>query len=160
MSKYKSKDERITRREACTILDQRRFDGAVRSGVLVSHGKDGAAGKTSPLLFNQEAVRALAKAVADELTVEGTELRKAAKRIAKRTPPLTRRQIAAEIGKTQTGILIRCGALQPDGVLTDTQTAAHTYAPDHVGEVIADLADAKTAEGRLFRASSKVRVPA
>lgn len=168
MSKYRPLDAPITRREACTIIDRKRFDAAVRSGELVPLGKMSAdmivsadlGPRTAPLVFDQQAVRALAKAVADELAIEAADYRTAAKVVARRQPPLTRRQIAGAIGKRQTGILVRAGALQPYGTLTDTQTAAHTYDPADVAKAINDLADLRLAESRLFAAASKVRVPA
>lgn len=168
MSKYKPLAAPITRQEACTIIDRKRFDGAVRAGALIPLGKmsggavvpaeDGA--QTAPLVFNQERVREFAKAVSLTLALEAAEHRTAAKSIAKRQPPLTRRQIATHLGKKQTGILIRSGTLKPYGALTDTQTAAHTYDPADVAEAINALADVRYAESRLLRDSAKVRVPA
>jgi hypothetical protein len=169
MSKYLPLDDPITRREACTILDRKRFDAAVRAGVIETLGKRGADGnvvpveegaQTAPLVFSQEAVRGYAGAVADELLVEASEHRAAAKDIAKRKPPLTRRQIAAVLGKRQTGIFIRAGVLTPDGALTDTQTAAHTYDPTVVARVITNVAEARTAEARLLLTGAKTRIPA
>jgi len=168
MSKYKPLDAPITRREACTILDRKRFDGAVRSGELAPLGKLGIDGlyavefgpQTAPLVFDQAAVRSYAKAIADELQIAAAEHRSAAKDIAKRQPPLTRRQIATHLGKKQTGILIRAGVIEPYGALTDTQTAAHTYDPADVAKAINDLADVRLAESRLLARASKTRIPA
>lgn len=169
MSKYKPLDAPITRREACLILDRKRFDGAVRFGELEPLGKDGGEGtpipiedgaKTAPLLFDQAAVRELAKKVSRDLATEGRDYRTEAKAIAKKQPPLTRRQIAQHIGKKMTGILIRGGVLQADGALTDTQTAAHTYDPAHVADVVNGLADASYAESKLLASAAKTRVPA
>ena len=168
-NKYKPLDAPITRREACTIIDRKRFDGAVRSGDIVALGKlgkfhsvvpeeDGA--QTAPLVFSQPEVRTYAKAVADELAIESREHRSAAKDIAKRKPPLTRRQIATHLGRKQTGILVRAGIIASYGALTDTQTAAHTYDPADVAKAINGLADLRLAESRLLSAASKVRVPA
>lgn len=168
MSKYKPVTEPITRREACTIIDRKRFDGAVRAGEIVPLGKmsddiivsveDGP--QTAPLVFDQQAVRDYAKSVAQALAVEAADYRTEAKAIAKRQPPLTRRQIAAHIGKKMTGILVRGGVLEPYGALTDTQTAAHAYDPGEVAKVVNDLADARYAESRLLIGSSKTRIPA
>ena len=169
MSKYKPLDEPITRREACMILDRKRFDGAVRSGEISPFAKAGTEGepvpieegaRTAPLLFNQQVVRNLAKQVSLDLLVEARFYRSEAKAIAKMRPPLTRRQIANRIGKKQTGILIRGGVLQPDGVLTDTQTAAHTYDPHRVAWVIDSLADIRYAESKLLAQASKARIAA
>jgi hypothetical protein len=169
MSKYKPLDEPITRREACLILDRKRFDGAVRSSLIVPLGKRGTFGAvvpaddgplTSPLLFGQHEVRSYAKLIADDLATEAAELRSAAKDIAKRQPPLTRRQIATHLGKRQTGILIRSGVLKPQGVLTDTQTAAHTYDPADVAKAINGLAEVRHAESQLLNRASKTRIPA
>jgi hypothetical protein len=168
MSKYKPLDAPITRREACTILDRKRFDGAVRSCDIVPLGKmsgnevvaEHEGPRTAPLVFNQQAVRDLAKAVAQELAVEAADYRTEAKAVAKLRPPLTRRQIAKHLGKKQTGVLIRSGALQPYGTLTDTQTAAHTYDPAEVAKVINDLADLNYAESKLLSTASKARIPA
>ena len=168
MSKYRPLDAPITRREACTIIDRKRFDAAVRAGELSPLGKwDGenvvpveGGGRTAPLVFDQQAVRTYAKAIADELAIEAQGYRTESKAVARRKPPLTRRQIAQHLGKRQTGILIRSGALTPDGTLTDTQTAAHTYDPAHVTKVINDLADVKLAESKLLAAASKTRIPA
>jgi DNA-directed RNA polymerase subunit F len=145
MSKYLPLDAPITRREACTILDRKRFDAAVRAGDLV---------------FSQQTVREYARMVSNHLADTAREHRDAAKDIAKRKPPLTRRQIATHLGKRQTGILIRGGVLTPYGSLTDTQTAAHTYDPADVAKAINDLADTQIAESRLLLRASKARVPA
>ena len=177
MSKYKPLDAPITRREACTIIDRKRFDGAVRSGDIVALGKLGKSGtfhhhhknsvvpeedgaQTAPLMFSQPEVRTYAKAVGDELAIESRGHRSAAKDIAKRKPPLTRRQIATHLGRKQTGILVRAGIIASYGALTDTQTAAHTYDPADVAKAINGLADLRLAESRLLLAASKVRVPA
>lgn len=168
MSKYKALTVPITRREACLILDRRRFDGAVRSGDIEVLGKQGTDGvvpvadgaRTAPLLFSQSQVRKLAADTSKALAAEASELRMSAKAIGKMTPPLTRRQIANVIGAKQTGILIRGGALTPYGTLTDTQTAAHTYDPADVATVVKGLADELTAESRSLRQSAKARVPA
>jgi hypothetical protein len=167
-NKYKPLDEPITRREACTIIDRKRFDGAVRSGDIVPLGKlsggavypaaDG--GRTAPLMFDQQAVRDFAKTVAQALALEGAERRVTAKLIAKKSPPLTRRQIATHLGKKETGVLIRSGVLKPHGTLTDTQTAAHTYDPAEVVKIINDRADLNYAESKLLSAASKTRIPA
>lgn len=169
MSKYKPLTEPITRREAIFILDRKRFDGAVRAGEIVALGKATADGRlvsaedgpqTAPLVFDQAAVRRYAKAIADDLAIEAAGFRQEAKAIAKRQPPLTRRQIAQHIGKKQTGILIRAGALEPYGALTDTQTAAHAYDPAEVAKVINGLADMRYAESKLLNAYAKTRIPA
>jgi hypothetical protein len=166
MSKYKPLDEPITRREACTILDRKRFDAAVRAGQIATLGKlsstgyvvdDGA--QTSPLMFSQHEVRSFAKMIADDLTIFAREHRAAAKDIARRKPPLTRRQITEHLGKRNTGILIRAGVIVPAGALTDTQTAAHTYDPISVAHAINQLADAQQAEASLLLRGSKVRIP-
>jgi hypothetical protein len=167
-NKYKPLDAPITRREACTILDRKRFDGAVRSGELAPLGKMSAdtvvpadlGPQTAPLVFDQAAVRSLATATALSLAIDAREHRSAAKDIAKRQPPLTRRQIATHLGRKQTGILIRSGVLKPYGALTDTQTAAHTYDPADVADAVNALADTKYAESQLLARASKVRVPA
>ncbi len=168
-NKHKSLFEPITRREACTILDRKRFDAAVRSGAIVTLGKMGADGElatlqagpqTAPLVFDQQVVREYAAAVAEQLSDEARVLRGDAKDIAKRKPPLTRRQIAAHLGKRQTGILIRAGVLIPDGALTDTQTAAHTYDPAVVARIINNVADARLAEANLLTRGAKTRIPA
>jgi hypothetical protein len=168
-NKYKKPDEPVTRQEACMILDHKRFDSAVRSGAIVPLGKmtaDGAVvpapegAQTAPLAFDQQKVRDYAKVVAADLARTAREHREAAKDIAKRQPPLTRRQIATHLGKRQTGILIRSGAIEAQGALTDTQTAAHTYSPDDVARVIGELADAKLAESRELARASKTRIPA
>jgi len=165
MSKYKSLTDPITRHEACFILDKKRFDGAVRAGSIAPIGKLGAEGVidpdaplTAPLLFDQEAVRAMSVKVADELLEEAKQLAANAKELAKSSPPLTRRQIAELLGKRLTGILIRSGSLTPDGSLTDTQTAAHTYSPIDVSAVASDLATERKAEGQLIKAASKTRI--
>lgn len=169
MTKYKPLDAPITRREACTILDRKRFDAAVRAGEIVTLGKMGADGsvvpvedgaQTAPLVFNQHEVRSYAKMVADDLAITAKGLRDTAKDIAKRKPPLTRRQIATHLGKRSTGILIRGGVLKPYGALTDTQTAAHTYDPAAVAQAIYGISDVKLAESRLLLGGSKVRIPA
>lgn len=168
MSKYKPLTEPITRREACLILDRKRFDGAVRAGLIVALGKataDGVVpaddgGQTAPLMFSQHEVRSFAKMIADDLAIEAAGLRQEAKAVAKRKPPLTRRQIAQHIGKKQTGILIRAGAIEPYGSLTDTQTAAHAYDPTEVAKVINGLADTRYAESKQLNASAKTRIPA
>jgi hypothetical protein len=167
MSKYKPLDAPITRREACTIIDRKRFDGAVRSGFIVPLGKMSAdmvvepdlGPRTAPLVFDQQEVRSLARAIADALAIEAAGHRQTAKVIAKKSPPLTRRQIATHLGKKETGILIRSGALKPYGALTDTQTAAHTYDPADVAKVLNDLADVRYAESKLLSAASKTRIP-
>jgi hypothetical protein len=169
MSKYLPLDAPITRREACTILDRKRFDAAVRAGDIETLGKRDADGnvvpvedgaQTSPLVFSQQTVREYARMVSNHLADTAREHRDAAKDIAKRKPPLTRRQIATHLGKRQTGILIRGGVLTPYGSLTDTQTAAHTYDPADVAKAINDLADTQIAESRLLLRASKARVPA
>lgn len=168
MSKYKPLNEPITRREACLILDRKRFDGAVRCGHIAPLGKRGADGVvhaddaplTSPLLFDQADIRLLARSVSDDLATEGKEYRAEAKVVAKKSPPMTRRQIAQVLGGKLTGVLIRSGVLVSDGALTDTQTAAHTYDPAAVAEVINDLATTLYAEAKLLIRASKVRVPA
>lgn len=168
MSKYKPLDEPITRREACLILDRKRFDAAVRFGDIVALGKRGADGVvtgkkaplTSPLLFEQAAVRLLAVGAADTLAFEARVYREEAKAVAKKSPPMTRRQVAQVLGKKMTGVLIRSGRLAPYGTLTDTQTAAHTYNPVDVAEVMKALATEAAADAKLLRRSSKVRVPA
>lgn len=169
MSKYKSLDEPITRREACLILDRRRFDAAVRSGELTPLGKLGSngepdtpknpAGVTSPLLFDQEAVRVFTTATAQRLATDARDLRLEAKEVARREPPLTRRQVAQVLGKKLTGVLIRSGRLAPDGKLTDTQTAAHTYNPADVAALANALADERYAESKLLARATKTRVP-
>jgi hypothetical protein len=160
MSKYLRPDAPITRREATLIIDRKRFDAAVRAGVIETLGKRGVNGtivsveegaQTAPLVFDQEAVRNYAEAEADDLLVVARVYKDVAKDIAKRKPPLTRRQIAAVLGSRQTGIFIRAGVLTPDGALTDTQTAAHTYDPAVVARVITNVAEARTAEARLAR---------
>ena len=168
MSKYKSLDEPITRREACLILDRKRFDAAVRQGWIQPVGKRAADGTvetdsapvTAPLLFNQEQVRDFAVTTADVLTEDAKTLRADAKIIAKLDPPMTRRQIAKVLGKKETGILIRSGQLEPYGKLTDTQTAAHSYHPTAVAMLVKELADEHAANGKEVRRMSKVRVPA
>lgn len=167
-NKYKPLTDPITRQEACLILDRKRFDSAVRAGAIIPLGKassdgvvpvdDGA--QTAPLLFRQERVRDFAKAVSATLAEESKEHRAAAKDIAKRQPPLTRRQIATHLGKRQTGIFIRSGVLKPYGVLTDTQTAAHTYDPVDVAKAINALADVRLAESHLLASGAKTRIPA
>lgn len=168
MSRYKTLDEPITRREACTIIDRRRFDALVRAGELRPLGKltesgpadaDEAA-RTAPLVFDQQAVRDAAKSTALILDAEAKEFRAEAKKLGKRTEPMTKRQVAAIIGKRLTGILIRGGKLVPSGRLTDTQTAAHTYDPTLVAAILLALAEEHAAEAKLLRDSSKVRVPA
>jgi hypothetical protein len=167
MSKYKSLDEPITRREATLILDRKRFDGMVRSGTLVPLGKRSAngpaptvdAGVTAPLLYDQPSVRDAAKLVATEAAQEATIYRAEAKTLAKRTEPLTRRQVSRILGKRLTGILVRSGKLVSSGKLTDTQTAAHTYDPAHVRDVLLALADERAADASLLGRSAKVRVP-
>ena len=158
-NKYKPLTAPITRREACTIVDRRRFDGAVRTGILVTLGKDGE-GVTSPLVFDQPSVREFAKRIAAELLTESRALRASAKEVEKMKPPLTRRQVARLLGKRLTGILIRSGELAPDGKLTDTQTAAHTYNPIDVAALIRALADEKEADSKLLARAAKTRVPA
>lgn len=168
MSKYKPLDEPITRREACLILDRKRFDGAVRSGDIEPLGKQAGddivhpddAPITAPLLFDQAQVRSIAKNVSQALATEARDLRLEAKEVAKKSPPMTRRQIAQHLGKKLTGILIRSGRLAPYGTLTDTQTAAHTYDPVAVADIINALADERYAESKLLLGSSKTRVPA
>lgn len=150
------------------ILDRKRFDGAVRSGEIVALGKmDGpayvsveAGAQTAPLVFDQRQVRSYAKAVADDLAIESREHRATAKLIAKKSPPLTRRQIATHLGKKQTGILVRAGVIEPYGSLTDTQTAAHTYDPTSVADAIGGLAYTRHVESKLLLAGSKTRIPA
>lgn len=167
-NKYKPLDAPITRQEACLILDRKRFDSAVRAGLIAALGKASADGivpaedgaQTAPLLFSQHEVRSYAKMIADDLAIEAKGHRSAAKDIAKRQPPLTRRQIATHLGKRQTGILIRAGVIQPYGALTDTQTAAHTYDPSDVAKAINGLADMRLAESRLLLTGAKTRIPA
>lgn len=169
MSKYQPLTTPITRREACLILDRKRFDAAVRAGEIVALGKIDTSGaivapeagaQTAPLVFNQMEVRAYARMIADDLAITAREHRAAAKDIRKRKPPLTRRQIATHLGKRQTGILIRAGVLTPAGALTDTQTAAHTYDPIDVAGAIEALADECLAQSRLLTTGSKTRIPA
>lgn len=169
MSKYKPLTEPITRREACLIIDRKRFDEAVRSGLIVPVGKRGEDGVvvdadhaplTSPLLFDQAEVREYAARTASNLADDARNLRLEAKEVAKRQPPLTRRQVAGILGKKLTGILVRSGQLEPYGKLTDTQTAAHTYTPTDVALIVNCLADEAVADMRLLARSSKVRVPA
>jgi len=168
MSKYKPLTEPITRREACLIVDRKRFDGAVRSGKIEPLGKrcNGEvvladdAPATSPLQFSQDEVRDLAASAASGLADAARDYRLNAKHVAKLSPPLTRRQVAQILGKKLTGILIRSGVLAPYGRLTDTQTAAHTYNPADVATVLNMLAEERVAESRLLARSSKVRVPA
>ena len=166
MSKYKPLTEPITRREACLIVDRKRFDGAVRSGQIERLGKrvkdviedPDRAPTTAPLLFDQEEVREFAKTVAGDLARSASDLRADAKQVAKQEPPLTRRHVDMMLGKKLTGILIRSGVLAPYGKLTDTQTAAHTYNPIDVATVLNALAEERVAESRLLARSSKVRV--
>lgn len=168
MSKYKPPTAPITRREACTILDRRRFDSAVRAGKLAPLGKrteDGVADNneaalTAPLMFDQEQVREAAMAAADNLMEEARELKVQAREFARTAPPLTRRQIALILGKRLTGVLIRSGRLAPDGALTDTQTAAHTYNPADVSDIANALAEEREAEAKLTARSAKTRIPA
>lgn len=169
MTKYKALDEPITRREACLILDRKSFDGMVRSGKLRPLGKRGDAGtaiempdakQTAPLLFDQAAVREAAKELADEHGRMAAILRADAKALNRKdTRPLTRRQIATLIGGFLTGVLIRSGKLVPSGKLTDTQTAAHTFDPGHVRDVLLALAEERTADARLLTQSTRTRVP-
>lgn len=159
MSKYKPLTDTITRTEAALIVDHTRFDSAVRAEKIKSVGKMGE-GRTSPLLFEQSDVRDLAIDAANELADQAKDLKAQAKEIGKQEPPLTRRHIAEHIGKQLTGTLIRAGALSPDGKVTDTKTAAHTYGPKHVADVLTAVADQYVAEAKLLRAGSKARIPA
>lgn len=169
MSKYKSLTEPITRREAALILDQKRFDGAIRSGRLEPVGKMNAEGKlvpadqaarTAPLLFNQAEVRRIAAEVAAVLSDDSKQFLADSKKIAKMKPPLTRRQIASLFGPKLTGILIRSGQITPDGAVTETATAAHTYDPKAVSDVAAQIAELRRAEGNLAKQGAKTRIPA
>lgn len=169
MSKYKALDEPITRREACLIIDRKRFNGMVRSGELKPLGKRGDEGtavempdakRTAPLMFDQQAVRDAARSVSDALAIDARGYRESARAVRTQPDPLTRRQVASLIGKRLTGVLIRSGMLVPSGTLTDTKTAAHTFAADHVREVFLALADEAAAESKLLGRSSRVRVPA
>ncbi|WP_395160410.1 hypothetical protein [Ilumatobacter sp.] len=169
MSKYKSLTEPITRREACLILERKQFDSAVRAGRISPIGKQGADGEvdytavaalTAPLLFLQEEVRTIAADNAVQYTAESKLHAATAKALGRTQPPLTRRQIAALFGKRLTGILIRSGRIVPDGALTDTQTAAHTYDPIEVSSVANDLAEQYKAEAVLAARGAKTRIPA
>lgn len=170
MSKYKPLDEPITRREACSILDRKHFDGLVRAGHIKPVGKRGVFGtigadgedgvaRTAPLLFDQQEVRVEAGLLAVARATEAKLLRFAAKKCPGHGP-FTRRQINALLGSRLTGILIRSGELTPSGKLTDTQTAAHTFDPTDVALLIDTLADDAYAESRALTASAKKRVPA
>ena len=168
MSKYKSLTEPITRREACLIVDRKRFDAAVRSGEIVALGKrsisgpiveSGDAPLTSPLLFDQATVREFSAGVARSLEEEARECKVQAREFQAMSPPLTRRQVASVLGKRTTGILIRSGELVPYGTLTDTQTAAHTYDPVDVARVLGDIATCRKADAALLKRASKTRIP-
>lgn len=166
--KYKALDEPITRREACLILDRKRFDGLVRVGDIQPVGKRSLTGsvaiedgrRTAPLLFDQEVVREWARAIGGNFTDYASHLRAEAKAASKRTQPYTKRQIARILGPKQTGVLVRSGRLAAAGKLTDTQTAAHTFEVDHVRDVLLALAEEALADSRLLARSAKARIPA
>lgn len=162
LMKYKKPDEPITKREALLILDKKRFNAAVRAGLIAPLRK-AAEFSTAPTMWSQADVRNLAVVIATSLVTDGKALAAEAKTFAgyaRDGKIVTRHTITQRLGKRLTGILIRSGELSHVGSVADTKTAAHVFDPVEVAAVLDQRSARLIEEGKALAAAAKKRVPA